>query len=275
MTFLYFVPKQITTEVQNVQELHDAGITWIDPGDRFQSVYSANGPGGGGGAVVSVAVNNSTPGPTAIYRPAEQTWRKHVSGKFWVGIVTAQPPTPQTLMRSKPLAGTPVKLLDGNEWIIPRCISKRVAGMAGATLPMRLDIDDDDQIVGRPLPRYKPVADECFEFFQCYLGEIEYPASEKERDALFGRQLDLAIKLLSLNYRVGCRLEVLSLLGLFSSDEWRLPLRAAIEADAIDRAAEEAGKKLEAEGSLSAESGTSPGGSDATTPSQSTSATSS
>lgn len=278
-TFLYFIPKLISQGILNLKELAEAGVTWIDPKDRFQSNFTTSGPGGQGGAVVSMAIDNHTPGAPAVYDPKAQTWRKDPSGKFWVGILNDQKPTPATLKRAKQVTGSAVKLLDGNDWIVPRCVAGTVRGMAGPSLPSRLDLDDAGKIVGKPLPEYEAMAAGCFEFFQLYLNEIEYPKAEQDRQAVFERQIDLAIQLLGINYRIGSRVEVIALLGLFSSDQWRLPLRAAIEADVLDVAMEDAEKKAMEEdaGAVSPSDGsaTSAGATGASTQSPSISDTSS
>ena len=70
------------------------------------------------------------------------------------------------------------------------------------------------------------------------------------------QQIQLAIDALSVNYRVG-KVEILSLLGLWSTDEFSLILRALIDADEIEN--QLAAAKAKKNTSVAGESNTSSG----------------
>lgn len=53
-------------------------------------------------------------------------WHQSVDGAWWLGIDRDNPPTPEWLARPRMIAGMPVRLRDGNMWLIPRVWPSRL-----------------------------------------------------------------------------------------------------------------------------------------------------
>lgn len=221
--FLYFLPtdKRSATDA----DLKAAGLGYALNGDRgVTSVHTTSGPGGQSGLVVAI---NGHDGNSIVpaYRPAQQTWRKGAGGKFHVGMQSDQRPGPAELVRSRIYDGEAVRLLDGNEWIVPRCYG--ALPDRPSTLPQAIDLDEDGEtLIGRPHPRFAKLCDEVFRFWQEWSGT----GGEGFKPTTGAEQVQLAADGLAVNYRVG-RVETVALLALWGTDEVGLVLRALIDAD--------------------------------------------
>lgn len=255
--------------IQNHQELIEAGCAHADP-DRIgvRSNFTTGGPGGQPGVVFAQKLPDKTDGPPPLYDPKLQTWRKHPSGKFWVGFITDDRPTPETLRRSTPLLGqTPVKLLDGEEWIVPVCTPTEYS-VIGSSLPQAFDFDDTSgEMIAKHHPRYESVARRVYDVFAVYIGMTPHPlqvakaqkrkptaAENAQAEAITKSNIKLAVEVLALNYRLG-EFEAIGLLGLLGTDEYFDVLRAAFEADAIDAASAELSGNALASGDSPTDSG--------------------
>jgi hypothetical protein len=164
--------------------------------------------------------------PALVYQSEKQAWRKGPGGKYFVGVDRAAMPGPDDLARAKIYPGQAVKLLDGNEWIVPRCVG--MLDDRPMTLPRQLDLaDDGETAIARPHPRYEALCARAFDWW------LQWSRQSETKKLTTGEQLDLAIAALAVNYRIG-KLEAVSLLGLFGTDEFGLVLRAMIDADEVD-----------------------------------------
>ncbi len=267
---LYFLPRPTEQHVHDIQEVIDAGVTWIESDSECTGTYTVSGPGEVAGAIVAVGRKDVVL-PSAIkYEREHQRWIWHPSKKFAIGVDKRNKPGPDELRRDSVLSGTPVRLLDKADWIVPVCVPKYVASMNGQTLPMTYDIADDGRTIMRVDSDYEPIAERVYAYFEQYIG------ADKERLAP-EVLIQLACDLLSLNYQVD-RTIVVGLLNLLGTKTWALPLRAAVEADQIDayvKAQVEAVEKKETEGvSDSGGSAMNSGSTDAPTPTTLASATS-
>jgi hypothetical protein len=263
-TFLYFLPRAITNAVQDKQELIDAGITYVEPEFGGASNHTASGPGGLSGVIWSMKMPDGSPGPEPRHQPDKQTWRKHPSGKYWVGIQNDARPTPETLTRGKMVSGVAVPakvrggaaatLLDGNRWVVPLCVPNILGDLpegetrSRSALPQEFDMDDAGEIIARVRQDFVPLAERCYALFNRYVGYAE------DSPNFFKADMQLAADLLAVNYRLSL-FEAVTVLKLFGDEEYDLVPRAAIEADAIDAAIAEFTKKSLA----SADSATSSG----------------
>ena len=244
-TLLFFLPRDRSTPVQNGQELIDVGITYVDAFEGVTSNYTISGPGGQGGAIASLHTPAGNSGPAPVYRPDQQHWRKHASGKYWVGYYTDDPPTPETLQRRRTVDGVSVRLIGGGDWIVPVCVPSLIGTGTGATLPRQYGLNDSGEVVSAIRKDFASLADRCFAFFQRYIGNDNSSKSDDEKFAQFKADLSLASDLLAVNYRVSY-FEAVGVLELFGSEEYGRVLRAAIEADAIDQAVIDQRKKGQA-----------------------------
>lgn len=269
MSILYFVPRENRNPLEP-RELIGLGATWLSHKSVFTSTYTVSGPKGLSGPISAIGRPGGEAPDGVPFDAEHQKWIWHPSKKFLIGVDTRHKPGPEDLVRGEVLPGQKVMLLDNNEWVVPVCVPKLVEGMSGETLPMRMDLDEDGQTVAIIEEAFEEIAGRCYQYFQTYTGlsktEIPFAAAEK-----------LAVDLLSLNYQVD-RVIVIGLLGLFGTRTWRRPLRAAIEADAIDEYVKQAesAKKATAggqEGTASDGSATTSGSTGDATPDLSASAT--
>lgn len=246
-TILYFIPKPNSTPVQSDAELEAAGIACVGPGKGGgQSIWTTSGPGGLSGAIFAPNAADGSAVEMPAYDAAKQRWRKHPSGKYWAGVWTDDPPTPEALLRDEPIRGGDARLADGHVWDVPVCVPAYVRGMGGMTLPMRYDLSEADELIAVVRDEYKGIADRCHGYYERYVGLRKDPEDREAWTRQFNDDVSLAVDLLALNYRVG-RFEAIAVLGLLGDREFVRVLNAAIEAeaiqDAIDQLLAEQGEK--------------------------------
>jgi len=195
------------------------------------------------------------------YYPDKQRWRKFkVSDRsepsdLWLGVETAAPPSPEDLLRERPYQGTPVKLKDGREWIVP----------LARALPQSLGLDEDGELKLTPEPRFLWV-DELVE-------QIWKAIAQRDEDGTVSLTIadewKQANDVLALNYHVGP--EEASVLGLLDTQnvsdvrpawiDWenvRKTLRDAVEADQKKSRSETPDSSSTASGETAAPPATSP-----------------
>ncbi len=253
--FHYFLPTP--KKALLAEDLVAAGLAHaLDDRRSVNCLHTFSGPGDSPGVVCTVD-DKLHP----AYKPAEQTWRKGPGGKYWVGMAKgaktwgvaggdvgsksptdsplptphSQPATPHSppatpnslLARSRQYPGQPVTLLDGNEWLVPRCHG--ILEDRPAMLPRVLDLaDDGETAITRVHPRFARLCEDAARFWMQFCGILP------DADRLSPDQLvQLAVDALAVNYRVG-KTEVVALLGLFDTDSYGKVLRAAIDADEIE-----------------------------------------
>ena len=216
--FLYFVPgRQTQVNAGDLAGLGLAHIATSQGGPESRGISNA-GPDGGGGFLV---VPTHPASPPSMFQRAEQTW--HRGPKFWVGWLTASPPTPADLVRDTVMGGTGVKLRDGNEWMIPRIHA--VFPGRPTNLPRVFGADDSGDWAPKIAPEYEGVCERAHRWWRAFLrldGE-----SVTEADLL-----DLAVDVLALNYRVS-KAEVAAM-GLIGDAELARIGRVIIDGDEIE-----------------------------------------
>lgn len=218
--FLYFIPTDRKAAAAAL--LKSIGLEYSLAGDQaVSSRYCANGPGSGGGLIVTHNADDLD----SSYKPDAQTWRKGPSGKFFVGRASDAVIGPAHLARAKIYDGTPVRLLDGNDWIVPRCFG--LLENRPTTLPHVFDLDDEsDRVMARVDPRFDRLCKGAFDFWMEWSGQAEAKTTGEQR-------LQLAIDALAVNYRLS-RIEAVGCLSLLGTDQMALILRAMIDADEIE-----------------------------------------
>lgn len=211
---IYYIPR---TTVNIDKVIAELGLP-----DRLTSFGSASvdvGPGGKPGILLSFD------GHGLLHQPDKQTWVGPFNdGRLWVGVWNDRRPGPNDLKRPEQSAGTRVKLLDGNEWLIP---TWRAA-------PVALTIAPDGTIGQEPLALRKRLA-----------ARIEQIANLFEEDAT--AEIDLAELLgiiadvLSVNYRIGTDpAQELSLLRLVSTVNFKAIVDAVLDMEFLKTMAQEA-----------------------------------
>lgn len=156
-----------------------------DDGQPVSSKNPSQGPGGGGGVLVSPCSGQAF---SLDYEPEEQAWTETGLG-YWVGIDPRGTIAPEALERDTMCSGHEVRLGDG-EWVIPA--ARLVAG--GTHLPQRRRLRDGKL---------------CWEVEESH-AELS-AAADRIWDALMAgeavvndEELDAAIDAaLRINYRVG------------------------------------------------------------------------
>ncbi len=159
-----------------------------------------NGPGAADGGIFARDLDHGKVG----YFPSTQTWIKAPGADWFIGWHNDSPPMPADLQRAELLPGHAVTLDDGNAWTIP--IVRLVTGDIG--LPQRLGLDDNGQVVKKPLDRYAELTAIAEELWTLLQGQQEAAASSLEID------WDYGIKALATNYYLSG--QEISALGLFT-----------------------------------------------------------
>jgi hypothetical protein len=224
--FLYFFPtNEHTKQIITAAEFAAAGFAHALPEGGANCCVTTAGPDGLAGLI---AVPPG--GPSPRYDKSHQVWRKSPArgGKTlaYVGVAADAKPGPAELARPRMFDGNAVKLLDGNEWIIPRCHA--VLDERPPTLPLQLDVGDDaETILYKPMAQYEQLSRDAFRLWMDF-----WKPEEKDR-LTSADHIRMAVAAIQVNYRI-CLLEAVGLLGLWGTNELKLILRAMIDADAVD-----------------------------------------
>lgn len=226
---LYFVDGQHRVTREQAREL---GLAHAFPDAHFVcSEYTGGGPGGNTGCVLGRSDERIG------YFADRQTWMKMppVPGRpkeqtLHVGCWNDARPTPAELLVPDPLRGLPIKLKDGNDWLVP--LAREWTGGHGWSrlLPGTLALDEAGQwTTGGIEPKYSRLWDICTEFWSHLFG-AEVNESHEIRFNFAGAN-DAALEVLAFNYRLS-RAEVV-LLGLFDDqlDTAAAILRALVDFD--------------------------------------------
>lgn len=224
--FIYFIPtdKQALTAA----DFEAAGLGYALTGDGVDCRPTTAGPDGRAGVL---AVANAPGAAKPKHDPAGQVWRKGptkaAGPAFYVGMNKGARPGPADLVRPHAYGGTAVRLLDGQDWTVPRCHA--VLDDRPPTLPRVLDVaDDGESVVLRPHPAFEQLGRDALRFWLDWSGQ-----SEDGGRMTPSEQVRLAVAALAVNYRVGL-LEAVALLRLWGTDEFGLVLRALIDADEVE-----------------------------------------
>lgn len=235
--FLYYFPGETSLSIDGIRK---AGLGYAFETDRFTaSQVLANGPDRGSGLIVA-----DWPGGNdrlvGCY-PDRQVWRSspltpHPSPLF-IGMYRDEPPGPRDLARREQLAGEPVTLADGRQWLVPVVRSWRSDEESTGwvlRLPTVAGVDDQGEWINAGIvSRYQRLYDDTMRWwdakyaalFAAFHGrpksegddseEPDEPAETIKAEFSFADLYDVALNLLQANYRLG-KIEV-AMLGLFDS----------------------------------------------------------
>lgn len=226
--FLYFLPTE--KRAVTADDFKAAGLGHaLRDNAGISAVHTLAGPGNAAGVVCCVDGDG-----TPKYDPVTQTWRKGPNGAYHVGFANDARPAPEDLVRERVYDGAAVRLLDGNQWIIPRCFA--VLDDRPPTLPRVLDFDEDGEtLLSRVHPRYADLCERAFELWMEWSAQRPLKSTNQWR-------VRLAADALGVNYRLG-PIEAVALLNLLATDEVGLILRAVIDADAVEEFAKAQSQK--------------------------------
>lgn len=226
---VYFIPR--ATRQVKLAEARALGLAYALE-DKLTPAGVAHGPDGQAGVVV--ADPDRVPPHKIGYYQAEQAWRKIPGGStaagdaLWVGIYTADPPTPADLVRLRPLVGHGVTLADGRRYTVPvaRSIDEAADELVYHNrLPQAITIDDEGE--WQPagvLAQYTRLWEIACAWWDARLGAQETDAGWTFH---FAQANDCALEALAANYRLG-KAE-LALCGLLTEEAVVAVLDALID----------------------------------------------
>lgn len=250
--FTYFLPDR--TSEPTPADVRRAGLGHILDGEGATSREAQSGPAGRRGFIVGSAPPDV---PTSFkYLPDAQTWTEGPDGAYWIGYSTAERPTPADLVRRRPVRGESVRLLDGNEWIIPVAVS--IA--SGSTLPKRLVLGPDKKSWHtESLPEFMQLcglADDVYALMESAVDRPHPAATYGEKGEIgykFDWGMNIALAGLAVNYKLG-PMEV-SILGLLGDGELSTILQTLIDLRAYKEMVRAEEAKLRASGSANTSAG--------------------
>lgn len=187
-----------------------ADLTFLLDGEPTLSVVRClNGPQGTAGAIVAIDKH----APKVGYYPDQQEWVMvtDAEGKttHWLGWDKEHPPEPEDLVNCDIPEGTPVRMGDGNYWVIP--LVRPLMENAASTLPYVMTMDAKGDVFLESLPEHRPLVEEAEWWVRMLI---------ESNDGVYrwtlGRFMQYAILLLKVYYRVG-RTEI-NALRLIRSD---------------------------------------------------------
>lgn len=194
-------------------------------GHRCVPVQS--GPDGGGGLLITDNAMRASD-CACTFDPAREHWRGGPGRQWFAGTFQdpSQRPGPADLSRPEQYEGQAIRLLDGHEWIVPRCVA--VLAERTPSLPDLVDVADDGRtVIHRVHPRFESISRRAFDFWRFYTS-AQGAAAPTVQEAT-----ELAVDALAVNYRVTL-VEALGLLKLVGETERNLILRAMIDADEVE-----------------------------------------
>ena len=168
-----------------------------------------NGPDGSAGLLVALLPSHmKATDDKGVFQVRikldEQTWVKRNKGEneFWIGFCKDAIPGPHDLRRPFQVGGHPVKLADGNDWLVPVV---RTAADGSSTFPKAIGIDEEGALSQIVLPRYAPFCNRIAEWWNKIVPQIaSIDSSEGKVVVRFDQEETflLAIEALSFNYHM-------------------------------------------------------------------------
>jgi hypothetical protein len=201
---LYFLPhlRQAAADSLPLRRsvLKERGLDGIFADVPFQEQPLHELPGRGPGKLPGCLLTyQTTTGqvPRRIdYRPAEQTWTPVGDGSLlWIGVDSAEPPTPEELQRVKVCRGYPITLGDGREWQVP--VIRRSDPERPTFLPSAFVRNGAGTLVEQVRASYRS-------HWEAFADVAEWIYAGSPEGRFTNEQIvDLAIHALSINYRFG------------------------------------------------------------------------
>jgi len=235
---LYFFPKTTLAEFAPDGRIRRECLRKLGLEETFADVRGAEdcslqqmdaaGPHGHSGVFLLANPTDGRPPTRFGYYPDFQSW--HQRDGFVVGLDREQPPAPEDLVRKKVIRGYALELSAGM-FEIP--VLRDPDG--GTLLPRDLRYGDDGGVEQPVKESYRGLWDQFGEVVDWF-----FDPAGKATLSINAHTLDLCVKALAVNYRVG-RVEQ-DLLGLVDSETWVPILFASIDLvtyrDAFERVCE-------------------------------------
>ena len=205
MGFLYYVPGQ--RGGIGWEELATAGLGHAFAAQTAIASVAARGPDGGEGVVV--ADDATLPNARRVgYYPDAQEWID--GGYYWVGVYREARPGPLELARPRAIAGSWLRLRDGNEWLVP--IARQWTETDGemdwrCPLPGRAKFHRGSWQREGISERYAPLWEAACRWWDTLRAGIARQGEESEEAAElivnFDGLMEAATTALAVNYRIG------------------------------------------------------------------------
>lgn len=225
---LYFLPQTTAAEIAPGGKLarpplaaRGIAAAFSDVGDVqldcSLTTIAGQGPGRFSGVILCALPMNGTPRRLGYY-PAEQTWHPCGDGsQLWIGLDSAEPPTPACLARKRRFPGHRVTLGDGHEWEIP--ILRAPDGRTSLPRSMGWDAAGEFRMtVKRDYAAAWEAAEKTARlFFESETGGV----------IEFEEALLLGLQALGFNYRIGRHEQ--SVLQLIDTTNWEEVLGATVD----------------------------------------------
>lgn len=205
--FLYYLPK-LSKETFSPAAIQAAGLSDV-LGDCLDALHvcgvgNARGPGDTSGVIVSYASPITGVPKHTSYQPEMQDWTQ-VSDLLWIGVSNPLP-TPDDLQRIRTVPGSVLRDDHGHEWAFP---TARSSANTYGMLPQTYGFDfQTGEPIGRLDERWRWVWDlsgEVWDYFNRptdqQVADMEVEAEPETWD--FAKVLRTAVKILSVNYRLG------------------------------------------------------------------------
>lgn len=236
MFAIYLPGRHLNTDAA----LRAVGAGWaLDPSvtAMFADVPEGGLDGGGGKLVYFDSRRGRFPDRITRIDQQTQTWLpaakcgELAEGRYWLGVVAGVSPLPEWFEREAVIDGLPVKLLDGNHWVVPIV----------EYLPKRLTLNrSTGEQETRPLDIHMPFVESTSEMFRHLIGEEFQRQVAEELRVVIPNGLVYASMALGMNYRVNHDLvDALGLIGeleavRIAAVATGLEPLASISADAAD-----------------------------------------
>ena len=184
--------------IENI-ERGGSGLMWSQVQD---------GPSGAAGLLGGWMQDSLQP----MYKPNVQQWRKAPGGKFWVGTWNEWPLKPGDVARNDmPGRSYPIKLEDGNEWLIP----------VARWLPHLWGMDDEGKSRRVPAPAYVEFCKQAEDVFQ------EFCRTARGEAPTLTADWEFVCEAMAINYRLAP--PIISVLGLVGDSCGATILSATVE----------------------------------------------
>jgi hypothetical protein len=192
--------------------------TGIEPGN-IEHIGVNGGPDGKRGTVFG----KSSQGFVVQYDAGHQEW--HDANGYWIGFDKRHRPTPEVLQRKEIIGGKPLKLGDGNEWLIPQV--RLINSETQLPSVFRKDAHSGE-LVSDVCPEYLEMYERASEVFNSMCEGL----AETEGDSFtMNDYWSFCCDCLALNYQVNE--QAVSALGLLTQQAIGAILRTAVDWDAF------------------------------------------
>lgn len=230
--FLYYVNNQRVT--MTTPEFRDGlGLSHIAGEDDQVENRQCMGPEGNG----LIFARKSGGEGLLKYDAATQEWFKCDGGKWWLGAVNGQTPSPDDLQRPDAVGGHPIKLGDGQTWTVP------VVTALPAAFGLR-----DGQIDFIGMDRYEGLRGDADRVYQKLMDDAAVQAGDSPESVsslTIGDGFEIACRALAINYRVS-KWELACLKVLTNANIYDV-MEAIVDMPAIKAAAAASGSKKNAD----------------------------